>query len=190
MTTADISLTLAHATLPDGTKVLFYISPSGDKYGAYIPAGTEQLIRFTHEDNAYTDGYEVSLYENVLGQSGFCVACPRGAAYYANDYYYFDEDGVLWLLAACGSEAVETDLDGNGEKELLWSYHESELYYDTRIDGQLYEADLCHLTAAALGYRQDGTLVTLEVPYSLETFDGEADYTLTLTGKTVPPRSS
>ena len=187
VTTADISLTLAHATLPDGTKVLFYISLSGDKYGAYIPAGTEQLIRFTHEDNAYTDGYEVSLYENVLGQSGFCMACPRGAAYYANDYYYFDEDGALWLLAACGSEAVETDLDGNGEKELLWSYHESELYYDTRIDGQLYEADLCHLTAAALGYRQDGTLVTLEVPYSLETFDGEADYTLTLTGENGTP---
>ena len=115
------------------------------------------------------------------------MACPRGAAYYANDYYYFDEDGALWLLAACGSEAVETDLDGNGEKELLWSYHESELYYDTRIDGQLYEADLCHLTAAALGYRQDGTLVTLEVPYSLETFDGEADYTLTLTGENGTP---
>lgn len=183
VTTADISLTLAHTTLPDGTKVLFYISLSGDKYGAYIPGGTEQLIRFTHEDNAYTDGYQVALYENVLGQSGFCVACPRGAAYYANDYYYFDEDGVLWLLAACGSEAVETDLDGNGEKELLWSYHDRELYYDTRIDGQLYEADLCHLTAAALGYQQDGTLVDLEVPYILETFDGETDYTLTLTEK-------
>lgn len=187
VTTADISLTLAQATLSDGTKVLFYISFSGDKYGAYIPTGTEQLIRFTHEDNAYTDGYEVSLYENVLGQSGFCVACPRGAAYYANDYYYFDEDGVLWLLAACGSQAAETDLNGDGEKELLWSYHDGELYYDTRIDGQLYEANLCDLTVRALGYRQDGTMVSLAVPYSMETFDGEADYTLTLTGENGAP---
>ena len=187
VTTADISLTLAHATLPDGTKVLFYISIAGDKYGAYIPAGTEQLIRFTQEDNTYTDGYEVSLYENVLGQSGFCMACPRGAAYYANDYYYFDEDGVLWLLAACGSEAAETDLDGDGDKELLWSYHDSELYCDTRIGGQLYEADLGALIAAALGYGQDGTLTVLEVPYILEVFDGEINYTLTLTGEDGAP---
>lgn len=187
VTTEDISLTLAHATLPDGTKVLFYIPLSGDKYGAYIPAGTERLIRFTEEDNTYHDGYDVTLYENVLGQSGFSIICPRGAAYCANDYYYFDEDGVLWLLAACGSKAVETDLDGNGEKELLWSYHDGELYYDTRIDGQLYETDLCDLTAAALGYRQDGTLAVLEMPYILESFDGETDYTLTLTGEDGTP---
>lgn len=187
VTTADISLTLAHAALPDGTKVLFYISLSGEKYGAYIPAGTERLIRFTREDNAYTDGYDVSLYENVLGQSGFCMACPRGAAYYANDYYYFDEDGVLWLLADCGSETLEVDLNGDGEKELLWSYHESELYYDTCIGGQLYEANLGALTAQALGYGQDGTLTALEMPYSPEAFTGETGYTLTLTGEDGSP---
>lgn len=187
VTTADISLTLAHATLPDGTKVLFYISISGEKYGAYVPAGTERLIRFTHEDNAYTDGYGVSLYENVLGKSGFCMECPRGAAYYANDYYYFDEDGVLWLLASCGSEAMEVDLNRDGEKELLWSYHESELYYDTCISGQLYEADLGALTAEALGYGQDATLMALEMPYSPEAFTGETGYTLTLTGEDGDP---
>lgn len=187
VTTADISLTLAHATLSDGTKVLFYISLSGEKYGAYIPAGTERVIRFTHEDNAYTDGYDVSLYENVLGKSGFCMACPRGAAYYASDYYYFDEDGALWLLAGCGSEAMEVDLNGDGEKELLWSYHESELYYDTRIGGQLYEANLGALTAEALGYGQDGTLTALEMPVSPEAFTGETGYTLTLTGEDGSP---
>ena len=73
VTTADISRTLANAVLPDGTEVLFYISLSGDKYGAYIPAGTERLIRFTEESNVYTDGYDISLYENVLGQSGFLL---------------------------------------------------------------------------------------------------------------------
>lgn len=183
VTTADIVRKLAHAALPDGTEVLFYRSFSGEKYGAYIPAGTDRLIRFTREDNAYTDGYGVSLYENVLGKSGFRLECPRGAAYYANDYYYFDGDGTLWLLAACGNQAAETDLDGDGDKELLWSYHDSELYYDTRIGGQLYEANLGALTARALGYGPDGTLTVLKVPYTLEAFDGEADYTLTVTGE-------
>lgn len=182
VTTADIAQTLAAQTLPDGTEVLFYISVAGNKYCAYIPAGTERLIRFTEESNVYTDGYNISLYENVLGQSGFRIECPRGAAYNANDYYYFDEDGTLWLLAACGSEALEVDLNGDGQKELLWSYHGSELYYDTIIHGQCYEADLGHLTTAALGYRQeDNTQITLEVPASAEDFtDGEIEYTIIL----------
>lgn len=180
VTTADIAQILATQTMPDGTEVLFYLSAAGNKYCAYIPAGTDRLIRFTEESNVYTDGYDISLYENVLGQNGFRIECPRGTAYYANDYYYFDESGTLWLLAACGNEALEMDLDGDGQKELLWAYHGSELYYDTIIHGQCYEADLGHLTIAALGYRQeDNTQITLEVPASAEDFtDGETGYTI------------
>ena len=124
----------------------------------------------------------VSLYENVLGQSGFCIACPRGAAYYANDYYYFDEEGILWLLAACGGQALEVDLNGDGQKELLWSYHGYELYYDTLIGGRLYEADLCDFTAQALGYQRGNDVqVALDVPERVEDFsDGETGYTLIL----------
>ncbi len=182
VTTADIAETVAAQTLPDGTEVLFYTSNSGGKYCAYIPPGTERLIRFTEESTVYTDGYEISLYENVLGQRGFRIACPRGAAYYANDYYYFDKDGTLWLLASCGSQALEVDLNGDGQKELLWSYHGYELYYDTLIGGQLYEADLCDLTAQALGYqRGDDVQVALDVPERVEDFvGGETDYTLIL----------
>lgn len=182
VTTADIAETLASQTLPDGTEVLFYTSTSGGKYCAYIPAGTERLIRFTEESNVYTDGYDISLYENVLGTSGFRIECPRGAAYYANDYYYFDEDGTLWLLAACGSEALEVDLNGDGQKELFWSYHGYELYYDTLIGGQLYEADLCDLTAQALGYQRGNDVqVALDVPERAEDFaGGEMGYTLIL----------
>ena len=182
VTTADIDQTLASQILPDGTQVLFYRSAAGNKYGAYIPAGTERVIRFTYEENGYTGGYGISLYENVLGTSGFRIECPRGAAYYANDYYYFDGDGTLWQLAGCGSEALEVDLDGDGQKELLWSYHGCELYYDTMIGGRLYEADLCSLTAEALGYRdRSGRLMGLEVPESPEDFaGGETGYTLTL----------
>ena len=182
VTTADIAQTLAAQTLPDGTEVLFYTATSGDKYCAYIPVGTERLIRFTEESNAYTDGYDISLYENVLGTSGFRIECPRGTAYYANDYYYFDEEGILWLLAACGSQALEVDLNGDGQEELLWSYHGYELYYDTLIDGQLYEVDLCALTARALGYQWGSHVqVALDVPVRTEDFvDGETSYTIIL----------
>ena len=182
VTTADIAQTLAAQTLPDGTEVLFYTATSGDKYCAYIPVGTERLIRFTEESNVYTDGYDISLYENVLGTSGFRIECPRGAAYYANDYYYFDEEGILWLLAACGSQALEVDLNGDGQEELLWSYHGYELYYDTLIDGQLYEVDLCALTAQALGYQWGSHVqVALDVPVRTEDFvDGETSYTIIL----------
>ena len=182
VTTADIAETVASRTLLDGTEVLFYLSAAGDKYCAYIPAGTERLIRFTYESNVYTEDYGISLYENVLGTSGFRIECPRGAAYYANDYYYFDEDGTLWLLARCSSEALEVDLNSDGQKELLCSYHGYELYYDTMIGGQLYEADLCDLTAQALGYQRGNDVqVALEVPENVEDFaDGETGYTLTL----------
>lgn len=182
VTTADIAQTLAAQTLPDGTEVLFYTSTSGGKYCAYIPVGTERLIRFTEESSVYTDGYDISLYENVLGQRGFRITCPRGAAYYANDYYYFDTDGTLWLLASCGSQALEVDLNGDGHKELLWSYHGYELYYDTLIGGRLYEADLCDLTAQALGYRRgDDVQVALDIPERAEDFaGGETGYTLIL----------
>ena len=154
---------MASRTLLDGTEVLFYLSAAGDKYCAYIPAGTERLIRFTYESNVYTEDYGISLYENVLGTSGFRIECPRGAAYYANDYYYFDEDGTLWLLARCSSEALEVDLNSDGQKELLCSYHGYELYYDTMIGGQLYEADLCDLTAQQAHTAHIG-LLHIQVP--------------------------
>ena len=74
------------------------------------------------------------------------------------------------------------DLNGDGQKELLWSYHGYELYYDTMIGGQLYEADLCNLTAQALGYRRGNDVqVALEVPENAEDFaDGETGYALIL----------
>ena len=180
VTTADIARTLASQTLPDGTQVLLYTSASGGKYCAYIPAGTQRLIRFTEESEVYAQGYAVLLYEDVLGRSGFHIRCPRGAAYLADDYYYFDEDGVLWQLAACGGAAMEADLGGDGQKELLWSYHGWELYLYTQINGRLYQADLCSLTAQALGYRRgEDVQVALEIPESPEAFAAEGTgYTL------------
>ena len=183
-TTGDIAETLASLTLSDGTEVLFYRALSGEKYCAYIPAGTERLIRFTWEDNDYgSGGYSISTFEHVLGRSGFRIQCLRGAAYYADDYYYFDDGGTLWQLADCGSTARETDLDQNGEKELLWDYHGGrEVYYLTRIGSQIYRADLCAMVLEALGYQPDGgAQITVELPEQAETVavDGLA-YTILL----------
>ena len=184
VTTADIQERLAELTLTDGTEVLFYRALSGEKYCAYIPAGTERLIRFTWEDNDYgSGGYSISAFEHVLGRSGFHIQCPRGAAYAADDYYYFDDSGALWLLADCGSAARETDLDQNGDKELLWDYHGGrEVCYLTRIGGQIYRADLCAMTLEALGYQPgSGAQITVELPEQGET--GGADelaYTILL----------
>ena len=174
VTTGDIAETLASLTLSDGTEVLFYRALSGEKYCAYIPAGTERLIRFTWEDNGYgSGGYSISTFEHVLGRSGFRIQCPRGAAYYADDYYYFDAGGTLWQLADCGSTARQTDLDQDGERELLWDYHGGrEVYFLSRVGDQLRRADLCTMTLEALGYRQDGgAQITLELP---ETADADS----------------
>jgi hypothetical protein len=170
VTTADIMDILSEYVCADGTRVLFYRSVTGSKYCACIPAGTERVLRFTFEDNCYESGYHISGYENVLGHSGFRIECPRGAAYYALDYYYFDEDGNAVLLAACASDVLETDFDGDGQRELVWSYHGSELYYVYQLDGRLYQADLGAMTGTALGLQQSEGAVALTVPMAADAF--------------------
>lgn len=127
-------------TLSDGTEVLCYRDKSGDKYWALKRGDT--LTRFTREDNGYTDCYSVEPYQGVFGHDGFRIACPRGAAYTAYDYYYLDEDGSPQLLAECSNYVTEGDLNGDGAKELLWYYHGNESYYYFERDGKLYLADV------------------------------------------------
>lgn len=127
-------------TLSDGTEVLCYRDKSGDKYWA-LKRG-DILTRFTREDNCYTDCYSAEPYQDVFGHDGFRIACPRGAAYTAYDYYYLHEDGSPQLLAECSNYVTEGDLNGDGAKELLWYYHENLSYYYFERDGKLYLADV------------------------------------------------
>lgn len=127
-------------TLSDGTEVLCYQDKSGDKYWALKRGDT--LTRFTQEENAYTEGYSAEPYQDVFGHDGFRIACPRGAAYTAYDYYYLDEDGSPQLLAECSNYVTEGDLNGDGAKELLWHYHGNESYYYFEREGKLYLADV------------------------------------------------
>ncbi len=147
---------LCAETLGDGTEVVCYWEPDHltnpdhayTKYWA-IRRG-DRLLRFCQEDSGYTDGYTAGAFEQVLGREGFWIACPRGAAYQARDYYVLDEGGVPRPLADCANEVTELDLDGNGEKELAWTYHgggETYLYF--RRDGALYLADIRALVSEA-----------------------------------------
>lgn len=127
-------------TLSDGTEVLCYRDQSSNKYWALKRGDT--LTRFTREDNCYTDCYSAEPFQDVFGHNGFRIACPRGAAYTAYDYYYLDEDGSPQLLAECSNYVTEGDLNGDGAKELLWYYHGNESYYYFERDGKLYLADV------------------------------------------------
>ena len=102
------------------------------------------------EDAAYQDGYSVSTYENVLGHNGFCICGPRGAGYSFKDYYYFDDDGAIQYLADGSNLVIETDLNGDGTKEILYLYHYS----------------------AVCEFLNDGTVYRCYLPGLLDNIDG------------------
>ena len=135
---SDIAEILASRTLENGTEVLFYRAQDGNKYAACRAAGSDTLLRFTDEYNVYTDRYAIGTFTDLFGHDGFVLECPRGAAYYAYDYYYFDADGTPRLLADCSNYVIEQDLNGDGEKELLWFYHGAESYYYFERNGILF----------------------------------------------------
>ena len=131
---------LCDKTLTDGTRVVCYWEP-GSEYTKYwaIRQG-DSLLRFIQEDSAYTEGYDVDTFTNVLGYDGFRILAPRGAAYFAYDYYILDANGVPQLLACCANLVLETDADGDGEVELVYFYHDGrDIIYYFRRDDQVFQ---------------------------------------------------
>ena len=133
--------TLVDETLPDGTRIVCYWEP-GSEYTKYWAVRREDtLLRFCVEESAYGGDYGVEPFSNVLGQSGFRILAPRGAGYYAYDYYVLDSEGVPRLLADCANEVEEADFNGDGETDLRWYYHgDTETYTYFRYGGKLYLA--------------------------------------------------
>ena len=82
-----------------------------------------EWIRFLAEETGYRDGFGAALYGDLFGHSGFFIMAPRGTAYFARDYYYFDEDGELQLLFQGTYLDAISDFNDDGETELLWFYH-------------------------------------------------------------------
>ncbi len=138
---------LLEQTLPDGTEIVLYREP-GSAYTKYwaLRQG-DSLLRFCMEESAYGGGScAVEAYADLFGHSGFRIEVPRGAGYQAFDYFYLDEEGVPRLLADCANLVVEHDLNGDGEKELLYFYHGTgeAVYYFGR-NGTIYKADVTGL---------------------------------------------
>lgn len=156
---------LCDETLPGGTRVVCYWRPDhtadpdapGDEDARYekhwaIRQG-DRLLRFCAEYSGYDSGYEVAPFSNVLGQSGFCITAPRGAAYIAHDYYVFDETGVPRLLMDCSNDVLEKDVDGDGVTELVWNYHGGQFVTCAFVrDGAVYQAELMSLLADRLPF--------------------------------------
>ena len=165
---------LCEKALPDGTEIVCYWQPDMEFTKYWAVRQGDSLLRFCMEDDHYNDGYDVNTFSDVLGHDGFRIMCPRGAAYYAHDYYYMDENGVPQVLAHCSNRVLEQDLDGDGQKELLWFGGGAIplASYVFQREGVVYEADISIWLEETL--RRDFPLVV--VPY--EPGWAEQDYSM------------
>lgn len=167
---------LCEKALPDGTEIVCYWQPDTEFTKYWAVRQGDSLLRFCKEDDGYNFDYDVDTFSDVLGHDGFRIMCPRGAAYYAHDYYYMDENGVPQVLAHCSNHVLEQDLDGDGQKELLWFGGGAIplASYVFQREGVVYEADISIWLEETL--RRDFPLVV--VPY--EPGWAEQDYSMTL----------
>lgn len=157
---------LCDTLLPNGRSVVCYWEPNSDytKYWA-IRQEDGTLQRFCEEYTAYTEGYAAEPFTDILGQDGFRIIAPRGAAYLAFDYYTLDETGTPRLLATCANDVIEADVNGDGETELLWFYHGGQdIYYIFRQKDALREVCLTDL----LSQQEEPWLVFAVSPPTLE----------------------
>jgi len=130
----------------DGRHIMVYRAEDGVVYAAYEENDVYHV--FLSGLNEYA---EVFFFHDLLGQDGFFVKYDGQYSEHAYgtvyDYYYFNTDGVLTLLARCeshGSEAFALDLDGDGQQELC----AKEQIFFLR-EGTVYEARLPELLTQA-----------------------------------------
>ena len=133
---SEVGERIVDETMPDGTHVVLLRLASilreqeaDVRYWAIDRGDT--LDCFAREESPYPDEqYGVRSFTNVLGRDGFQIYGPRGAAYNFRDYYYIDGNGMPMLLDAAANTLWELDENGDGTKDVLWTYHGWELYYD------------------------------------------------------------
>ena len=142
---------LAEAELMEGQQVVCYRELGSDIVKYWAVRQGDELLRFAVEESAYAGGYGVGEFSSLLGQSGFVIEAPRGAAYTARDYYVFDEEGVPRLLADCAQPTYAPDLDGDGFPDPLWLYHGGrEAYCYLVWEDAVYQVDLLDCVQNAL----------------------------------------
>ena len=100
-------------------------------------------VRFLTEGSTYREGFDAGLFADLFGKSGFFITAPRGAAYTAYDYYYFDANGKLGLLFSGTHSDAIGDFNSDGINDLLWFTHAgrvAEYYYSAGED--IYRFDI------------------------------------------------
>ncbi len=148
---SDIAEILAEAE-SGGIKMMFYRANSGDIWGAWAQEDGS-VYRFIHAYDAqgewgYETGFSVELFQNLFGHDGFVMGYFLGATYHPYDYYFFNENGAVELLASCTNNHTVLDLDGDGNAELLYFSYVNTLLRPTfyfRRDNRLYEVDVSAL---------------------------------------------
>ena len=188
---SDIAEILVEAE-SGGVRMLFYRAHSGDIWGAWAEedGSVHRFIRAYNEQDqwGYETGFSVELFQSLFGHDGFVMGYSSGAAYRAYDFYFFNADGDVELLAYCVNNYTILDLDGDGNTELLYFSYVSDglrpIFYLQREDG-LYEADVTALLYDTfLGWsniQSDGSVSQDEDgPYLALTFrlgEEETEYT-------------
>lgn len=130
----------------DGHHICVYRAEDGVIYAAYEENDIYHVFL-----SGLGEYVEVFFFHDLLGHDGFFVKYDGQYSEYAYgtvyDYYYFNPDGVLTLLARCeghGSDVFALDLDGDGKQELC---AEEQIFFQR--GGTIYEARLPELLAEA-----------------------------------------
>ena len=129
LSASDIKEILMKKTV-NGCVVIFYIGTDGCEYvGVETSLGWFTLFQVSSESELYDppvyfESYEILAFDNILGKTGFKVSLGMGASFFLTVYYTL-EDGQPVLLTGVNL-AVETDLDGDGNMEVI-SVHTSSM---------------------------------------------------------------
>ncbi len=94
------------------------------------------------------DDVDMFFFQDLFGRDGFYITYRPGSnsRFYTTDtdYYYFDENGVLTLLAQCHGDSRIMDLDGDGQNELVAPrqlfFQREGLVYEAQLDELLFSA--------------------------------------------------
>ena len=125
---AEMETILAECTLKDGTIIRLYATAEGQIDGAFARPGAG-WIRFVRcyngegDPSAFVANPTLTLFDGVLGKSGFLLRYAGAQDIYSHDYYWFDNDETLRMVHAW-FDPVALDLDGDGTTELAWEIAE------------------------------------------------------------------
>lgn len=126
-------------TLPTPYLLMFFQDDAGFCY-----AGVQHAARSSWPQPflKMRDGSVTSeTFQDILGYDGFSISYTSAEGEPLTDYYCLTEDGVPMLLARCGQDVLELDLNIDGHKELV-SCPGGDARLAFQRDGNIYNADI------------------------------------------------